>query len=294
MRASKPMRSYLTADDYFSEILMQRTADARVVLIVEGPSDLGALAPFVIEDSVDLKEFGGKEAALSVLRKCNENLVSKIAALVDADFGHVNPDQAVDVENAFVTDSYDLEASILQGDSILGRFISNHFDIRKLPGRDVSTSVTLIRQIVEKLAYEIGTVRYLASLADLPLNLSNVPVESCIDIKNFELDVSQLVLVGLARCGITDLTTRSTVSDRVHTLVSSLEVDDPYMLCRGHDLIKVLAFLGKKLWGSSTGADQAERAIRASLDGTALKCMTFHSELANWGELNDAAIWSAA
>lgn len=288
------MRSYLTADDYFSEILMQRTADPRAVLIVEGPSDLGALTPFIFEDSVDLKEFGGKTAALGVIRLCNENVVSKVVALVDADFGHVDPGKLVTDENVFVTDSYDLEATILRAESIFARFVSNHFDVQKLPDCDGLTSISVIRNIVEKLACEIGVVRYVAGRDDLPLNISSVPVEACINSVSLELDISHLVVVGLSRCGITDTATRSTVSDRVHTLVSTLEFDDPYQLCRGHDLIRILAFLGKKLWGSSTGADQAERAIRSSLDETSLKRMAFYHGLVGWGDQNGALIWTAA
>lgn len=284
------MRKYLTANDHFSEILMQRTADPRAVFIVEGVTDLGIMIPFVADEQADIKEFGGKPAALSVIELCNSYPIKNVIALVDADFDRLSAEYNPP-ENVVLTDHYDLEATILRSGDVLDRFVSNHFDHDKVQATKHRHS-TGVRELAERIGRHIGYARYIVKKEDLPISFQNVPIESFINFRSVEIELDRLLRVMAAKSSASESEINS-FTEAVRELGETVHDAQAYAYCRGHDLVQIISVLGRKIWGSSTGSDQAERALRSSFDRNALESTALYHRVQAWCERNQISVWKA-
>lgn len=284
----KPMREYLTVDDSFSEILMQRTADSRAIFIVEGVTDWGIMFPFVCEEKADLKEYGGKSAALAVMKLCNENSVGSVIALVDSDFDRMPGGSALP-DNVILTDHYDLESTIIRSGDVLQRFVSNHFDYEKVCETKEVHGVG-VREIAERIGRYVGYARYVVKMKGLPISLQSVPVESFIDFHSMEIQIENLIRALASKVEVSD----GEIADvmiAVHELDEKVDDSQAYAYCRGHDLVQIISILGRKKWRSNTGADQAERALRSSFDRDALEDTKIYDLVQSWCDLHKVSVW---
>lgn len=287
-RISNLMREYLTADDNFSEILMQRTSDPRTIFIVEGVTDLGIMAPFVCEDRTDVKEFGGKSAALAVINLCNKYPVKKVVALVDSDFDRM-PGGRNPPDNVILTDHYDLESTIIYSGNVLERFVSNHFDHKKVLETKESHGMG-VREIAERIGRYIGYARYVVKMREFPISFQSVPIESFIDFQSIEVEIERLIRAMASKVGVSE-TDLSIIMSAVYELDDKANELQAYAYCRGHDLVQIISILGRKKWGSNTGAEQAERAIRSSFDRDALESTKLYALVQAWCECNKIVVW---
>lgn len=284
----KPMREYLTVDDNFSEILMQRTADSRTIFIVEGVTDWGIMTPFVCEEKTDLKEYGGKPAALAIMKLCNENSVGRVIALVDSDFDRM-PGGNTLPDNVILTDHYDLESTIIRSGDVLRRFISNHFDYKKVCETEEAHGVG-VHEIAERIGKYVGYARYVVKMKSLPISLQSVPIESFIDFRSMEIKIENLIRAVSSKVEVSD-DEIDDVMMAVRGLDEKVDNLQAYAYCRGHDLVQIISILGRKKWRSNTGADQAERALRSSFDRDALEDTKIYDLVQSWCELHKVSVW---
>ncbi|MED5221960.1 DUF4435 domain-containing protein [Bacillus safensis] len=242
----------------FRDMTPERTANAIMqdnmfngtYLIVEGKKDFNLYSKFVdVDNSVEIKQVGGKEKVKSVIKILDERDFSNKIGIVDADFSKLTNEEPL-MDNIYTTDCHDSEVMMYNSkalENMLNIYISKKKLLGFLDGRE-------IREILMNIAQEIGILRlanhlYSLGLAFKPKQIDGKPLkyDKFINEKNFEFKgreqlIDTVINYSLNRNG--KISSKEQVKDLFDELSNSGY--DLLHLVNGHDLSNILYILLKK------------------------------------------------
>lgn len=281
------MQELLTPDDVFSHVLLLRSADERLILLVEGPTDCAVIDPHIERSAAQTIPGYGKATVIGVVTRANEKVVPRVAGLVDGDFDPVasNPYPA----NVFATDLYDIDAEVFFSAGVVERVSHSFGDRSRIRKHLESEGAAAVTDMIVPGAAAMGALR-LVSLRDaLGLCVRSLPVREFLDMRSGKCRVDLLVKASVDRTKTCRLSCEE-ICRRVEEVLESAG-ESMQSLCSGHDLAAVLACLARARWKASLGADQAEKAMRAALSCDGFAVFPFVVALARWANERQTAIW---
>ncbi|WP_343450256.1 hypothetical protein [Micromonospora oryzae] len=282
------MQDSIDADSIFAELVMQRAADDRAIILVEGSEDVSALDPHVNEDECLTLPTTGNSVLVGVVRLVDDAGLRRIAAISDLDWSgllyphHPSP-------NLFFTDQYDLDATILSCPNVIARVTSAHCDRTKVDELLARTQTGSLLDLAIRIAVTLGALRLLSVRKMLGLNLRKFPVEAVVDWSIYAMNHRRLAEVAIAR-SVNATVTVEELEASIKSEVCSIPI--PLRYCSGHDLVSALAAIMRKGGGGQDGASVLSRVIRSAFSCSDLQSTSLYVKLRGWGETNGVQVWA--
>lgn len=282
------MRERLTADDLFSYILILRPVDKRIFFLLEGDSDYAALRAHIDESEVNVIPGYGKGIIEPAMSLVNSHAVPNVVALLDQDFGALLPG-SVAQSNIFITDHYDLDATIFFSSDLCDRMAFNFGDGDQIKSLISDLGCVDLARASANLALAIGVLRYISVRDGLRLNLRDFPIGEVVRDDCRSLDMEALASLALKKGP-------QPPSKRTQELVIEIRgemarVTNPYSYCSGHDLARALSVILRKRGGVSLKPDTVERALRGAFGCAEIRATRVYSELTTWAQQADRRMW---
>jgi len=288
------MREYISQN--WTKNAARLTQQARILVLVEGESDkklykrlLGFLEGCYVQTITQAikKEQpasgGNKQAVIAFLRNLEpeaQNL--DIIAIVDADFDHLDPDNAAQLPNLFRTDTHDLETLMLKSpvfDKILDEFGSEE----KLSEQEAD-----LRGVLLRLGQPLGYLLWISLREDLGLSFEGLEFRKFIDDRKLTLNEAEMLKTvknrssPQAKAKIPDL---SQLQDKIQAYQQ--EEHDPWQVCCGHHLVAILALALQKAIGTNNAKDVdpktvLDRELRLAYESPYFRETKLYAALQTW------------
>ncbi|MDO6654511.1 DUF4435 domain-containing protein [Anaerobacillus sp. 1_MG-2023] len=244
------MFEHMTADRTANAIMQDSTFKG-TNLVVEGTKDYKFYSKFFnIENTVQIKQVGGKEKVREVIELLNARNFNEKIGIIDSDFSKILSDE-VNTENVFLTDFHDIEVMMFGSPALettLNIYTTNEKIEKFLDGRK-------LRGIILDLAKQIGFLKlanhiYKLGLAFKPRQPQGKPLKykDFIDNRTLDFKGNEQLITTVHNYSINrsdKVIDAKIVEEKVKELV-----DDKYdllHLVNGHDLSNILFFLLKKV-----------------------------------------------
>lgn len=282
------MRNLLTGDDLFAEILLLRNVNNKTFLILEGETDCDCLDPHVEDTLCETIPGYSKSAVLRAIELVDDQGVPGVVGLVDRDwfgFCELQPQSS----NLFITDCYDLDATVFFSGQIAQRFFSAQGRRAERKAFLIACGASDVSSVMVKLALPIGYLRFISCRDGYGLKLRDFPLNAAIKQDCMALDIETLVNIACARSGgVPSISKQALVTNLIKDLQT---IKNGREYCSGHDLARALATVVTRRLNLAVSNDTAARGIRAMFNATELKGTAFYVALKEWAELRKRVIW---
>ncbi len=273
------MRDHLTADREANVIRMKRSIFVGVFLLVEGSTDKVFYERFILKTqcTVITNQIPGKQRVIEVLNILEKSKFQGVLAIVDADFDHLES-SAPNIPNLIRTDTHDLETMLLQSlalDKVMAEFGSDE-KIAKF--RD-------IRIALLEAGMPIGYLLWISKLDELNLSFNNLEYSKFIDKETLTLDEVDLIQ------HIKNKSKSQAFPPKNEDLQKRIqeqrdENHDPWQVCCGHHLVKILSLGLQKAIGSmpakQVAADDLERDLRLAYETAYFRETRIYQSIRRW------------
>lgn len=233
------MRDFLDDRDLLATLRMLRTLDQRVILLVEGDSDVRALKRLIDNNHSTIVSSHNKSSlinAMATLEELGDNLDGCVG-LVDRDFDHWGKEQeSILPSNVYETELYDLEADLLIMGGLLDDFLVSVLDVVKTRKLLSKSNDPELQTIIVRMAATIGKVRWASIRDSLKLKLSRFPIIRVIEDQTLVRE-SAVVELALQRSPHCD----SNLNDILNSCSKILPSSNDQEFCCGHDIVRTLA-----------------------------------------------------
>jgi hypothetical protein len=244
------------------EILLQKDVHGGTFLVVEGEHDEEFYSNIVSEKDCRIVYCLGKNMVKEVVANLLNGFVRvpQVIGIIDADYDRVRWRTPRQYENIFRTDTHDLETMIIRS-SAFTKIVNTYVDKNRIQELLRRRGLNL-----KDLLLTEGTTIGCLFIIDLPkedrLDLGDLEFENFLNASNLEVDLIKLV----------DYVIKRTPGCRVDrmTLVSQLkkliaEEIDPWQICNGHHLTRILTIGINEVFGKRTGSKVSASRIEIEL-----------------------------
>jgi hypothetical protein len=285
------MKDEITADEIFSEIILLRNVDDKSILLLESDADCNTLDPHLDRDACRSIPAHCKENVIKTVSLADENTVTRVLGLVDRDwigFGESSPSS----QRVFITDDYDLDATIYFISDLADRIIAAHTPKARREAFIAARSVESIMELITAMAVPVGILRWLSHTRSLGLSMRHFPAHMAITDDLRGTDLAMLVEIAYGRSGHSSQITESELLVALKDKVAEF-AEDGRKFCCGHDLTCCLMQV-LRAFGVNIKIDIILGMGRVALSGVNLKKSNFYGQIQAWADANGAAIWKAA
>ena len=236
-------------------VRMVRSQHSGAFVIVEGRDDRLFCQQFFDSNLCKIFVAESKSNVCETIRILEQDKFSGVVGLIDADFDHLEG-RLVDSPNIVVTDLHDLECILLQTSG----FESLIFEYGSQPklnsfGQD-------IREVLLTAASPIGYLRLYSERKGLALRFKGIDYGKFIDRTTLSTNRDALVKEVKRRSGhqgISDILLADGIRE-----IEGLGYD-PWQICVGTDILKILSIGLRKLLGSNNIKDVEDDRLRQAL-----------------------------
>jgi hypothetical protein len=276
------MRPNLTPFDIANDARMTRTLHPGAILIVEGTTDSRVYERFIKTSKCKLIPANGKDNAIGALSILEISGFKRILTIVDADFWRldgINPKTS----NLLLTDTHDLETIIISSDAfdkVLNEFGSVN-EMKKLgkPIRDMLLESGII----------IGFLRWLSSPSkdNLSLNFKKLSFEKFLDQNTLRVDIDNLIKEVKIKSNNSTLDEKA-IKQKIIMLMKTGY--DPWQVCSGHDLVRILSFGFLNIFGNHRGKkitpEIVDGILRISYEYSHFCLTNLYKSIEDWDKMN--------
>ncbi len=280
------MRSSLTGVDIFNTVMLQRSLDKRLVVLVESPEDSGVIDPHVNDSDVQTFPGYGKESVLTAAQMFLSRQIREVIAVVDADLDRYNGRQQQHPPNVVMTEFYDLDADVLFHcpqalDAILANFTDKARRQLYLESRGISA-----HEEIWDMAIAVGEIRYCSMVRQCGLNLRRFPLHEVLEEYERGAAQARVLALALVRTPNAPEITTSDVAIEVAAL------PDKRHVASGHDLISALAALIRMRWGGTGGEKLLASALRSAAQCHCWKKTVVYRFVREWARQFNVNAWT--
>jgi hypothetical protein len=280
------VRSSLTGFDIFNTVMLQRSLDKRLVVLVESPEDSGVIDPHVNDNDVQTFPGYGKESVLAAAQMFLSLQIREVIAVVDADLDRYNGRQQQHPPNVVMTEFYDLDADVLfHCPQALNAILANFTDKPRRESYLASSDVSA-HEAIWDMAIAVGEIRYCSVARQLGLNLRGFPLHEVIE--GYERGAVQASVLALALARTPDAA-EITTSD---VAIEIAALPDKRYIASGHDLMSALAALIRKRWGGTAGEKLLASALRSAAQCQCWKKTVVYRFVREWARQFNVNAWT--
>lgn len=235
----------------------------------------------------------GRQTIMAVLDADYRLPVQGAVAVIDGDYTHLI-DPVPTRGDLVVTEATDLDALIFFSDAY-DKFYINFCDETKVSGLVGAPGDAGLRREVTRISRFIGALRLVSSRDDHGVTFSYLKYDDIL-ATDLIIDYSKAMrhLVGVSRKSALRIL-RSQILSEALSIANNDSVPSQ-LLCRGHDLLEVLATLLRRRTGCLRGAQarraHLERIFAAVLDEATFSSFSFTNSLIEWSDMTGYPVFS--
>jgi hypothetical protein len=268
---------------------MKRSVFNGSFLVVEGVTDARLYGKFTDADECYVIPAHSKDnVRLSVTEMFKRRNDKKVAGIIDSD-----TDRLRDVSYGpplFVTDSRDADTVLIKSKA-LDNVLTEYGDRDKIK-RFVERYGT-IRDSVVASCYPLGLLMYMSEMNDHSLSFRDLDHDLFINKKNLRTDLKEMADTVIKNSQRPDIDADTLLSKLAKELKNE---HDPWDVCRGHDMISVLAIGLRNIFGSYNCRyiknGELAGALRLAYDETTFKDSNLYKCSNEWFTRNKMKVWS--
>lgn len=255
-------------------------------MIVEGPSDVKFWREHTSKTDCLIRPAGGKPGVQGALKKLDSIQFSGVLGVVDDDCDSLE-NRPLPSANLIATDTRDLEGLLLKT-SLLEKIVFELGDAEKIATFENQTGLSVREKLLAN-GLVFGRLRWLSKRMDWQLfdasKTYDLKPEAFMDRKNPEnwcVDEVRLLQKAASKC-------KMATTDELKNLLELLPAVDPWLICQGHDLLKILrtglqTALGD-LKSAYTHEDLAAH-LRLAFHDTHLAATQLYQNIRAWEQTN--------
>lgn len=257
------MRSYIDANDKKNEIRLlfrHPLYKNKVIVVVEGKSDISLFRNLLNTQHVKLESFDGKEPLLSAMIELNREYENRIFAICDADYIHIKGEETnYETHSVFLTDHHDVEIMLINS-CALKMYIDEYSS-----NQSIDFLKTSLFDMAMEAAYSVGLIRWLNCEEDLGLRFDGINFRRFVDIQLRKISINEDDLVQEVLRVSTNLDAHVTadyLTESIHRL--SDENKCQLQINCGHDVTKIISMVYQKNW-ASIDTNMNQRKVESAL-----------------------------
>ncbi len=282
------MKVHMTGDDLYAEILMLRTVTEKTFLLLEGESDCNALDPHIRATSCETMPGYSKSAVLRAIEIVDSQGVAGVVGLVDRDWvGFCLPPYST--PNCFLTDRYDLDATIFFAGDLAQRLLTAHGEKTERKAYLSACGSPDVGDIAAAIVLPVGVLRLISCREVYGLKLRDFPVSETMSRDCTTVDAAAVVDIAYRRSDAVPAVSKAELLNAVNAEIALIEEAKDY--CSGHDVARAMSSIIFRRLNVAISYSAVERAMRAMLNETELKLLRFYGDLKNWGDSRGLTIW---
>ncbi|MCE5252228.1 DUF4435 domain-containing protein [bacterium] len=275
------MKQFLTPHEIANTIRMMRPVYAGTVLMVEGDSDARVYGRFIDRKRCSIIPAHGKSNVLIAMGVLEKDRYTGILAVIDSDYWRMEGTDPGSV-NILMTDTHDLETMILSSgalETVLAEFGS---------AQKIRKTGSPIREMILHAALPLGYLRWISSSKqdNLSLKFRDISFAAVIvtEGKTMRMDIDDMIEEVRASSDTVPFD-REELRLRIAGLVRSNR-HDPWQVCRGHDMIHILAIGLRTVFGGrhakNISYEQIDSIMRIAFGFAEFSQTRLYSSLKKW------------
>ena len=282
------MREYLTVSDIANNVSMMRSVFGGTLLVVEGPTDHRLYGKFTDRNDVRTIIAHSKDNVKGVIREvAGRRGYKDVLGIIDADLDLLFKNKVS--PPLFRTDRRDAESMITSSDSFR-EVLWEYADQEKLAHFESRYGNVIER--IEDAAYPVGIMMYLSAVEDLSLSFKDLEFLDFIDRHSLKCDINDLCKAVVRNTAAPSISVRE-----LRLLMDEYMAEKHYVdeVCRGHDLVAVMAIGLKFIFGSDNAMHLKNSAIgsalRLSYDFDQFSATQLYADTKAWADSNGLRLW---
>jgi hypothetical protein len=245
-----------------TSIRLHRESDSKAVIILEGSTDSRSYDDFIDKTKCRIIYSSSREKVIQILDDLKQTNFEGVLGIIDKESDCLDK-LKWENSNLFYTDSHDLETMILASDAFI-RFLNEFGMTNKKTKKDICGFTQNVRNYLVNATIYIGYLRWYSTPDKMNLQLSfkKLNLEKIFDKKNRNINFDSLIneLKTISpECRVHDF---STIKMEILKHISGQSFD-PWSVCSGHDMVKVLTILLK----TGLGNERCNGASSDCIDG---------------------------
>ncbi|MEA3491997.1 MAG: DUF4435 domain-containing protein [Campylobacterota bacterium] len=244
----------------------------KVFILLEGKTDIRLFRNIFSHQYTDTTALNGKEKLIEALDILGEEGYSKIIALKDADFDHL--DNVAYPHNLFITDYADMEVQMIESEAL--KSVICEFGSEEC----YSNLLENLRNQIYALAIEIGYIRWYSSREGGLFNFKKINLNSLVGYNNCQVSLDLDTLIGELYLQIDK--DNANIEEN-STLLKEVSYDR-LQICNGHDLTTLIA---NYFTAGNINQKKVEGALRLSYTMEYFQITNLYVSLQNWANTNN-------
>ena len=282
------MREYIDGRDVANTVMMLATAFDGTIAVVEGITDRRLYGKFFDKDNVEVIIAHSKANVRNAVKEVYTfRGYRSILGIVDADLDRLSGRKRS--PPIFLTDTRDSESLMLRSGAY-DDIVEEYCDPDRLEA--FQDKYGNMRDAVLSAAYPIGLLMYISDLNGFGLSFKDLDFESFIDKRDMKCDVRRLAEMVMAN----SRPSRQVSVKNIMQLMSAEEKHDKWEVCRGHDLMAVMAIGLRYIFGGSNCRNITDSmlsgAFRLAFDREDMVSTELYRETSEWCASKGIELWS--
>lgn len=280
------MLDSVNGDTLFASVKMLVEVPARkTILLLESTSDCQCLAAHIADGATTLPCHGVRNL-MEAMRLVESAAIDGVLAIRDRDWVDMLEEKLP--ANVFLTDLYDLDASIAIKTDVGRRVIYAYGNQSEVESYCRSHGVETPLTVAEHIVADLGRLRLISHREGLQLSLERYPVHEVADAESGSIDVERMIDLAKRRspgCTVSD--------EEIREGLDGMEAIAVERSCVGHDLAAALGFLIWNAWkGGRVSSDVVLRSIRAALSCAELWTLAVYKSVRDWEVATGWQVWA--
>ena len=281
------MREYIDSRDVANTVMMLATAFDGTIAIVEGITDRRLYGKFFDKDRVEVVIAHSKSNVRNAVKEIyRDRGFNSVIGIIDADLDRLTG--KAHRAPLFLTDTRDSEGMMLN---------SRAFDdiLDEYGDRDRMDRFTdaygNIKKAIMSAAYPIGLLMYLSETKGLGFSFKELDYDYFIDRETLKCDIKRMIENIMSR----SRAARHVSVKNVYQMILREEEHEMKDVCRGHDLMAVMAIGLKYIFGANNSRnlndDILSGSFRLAFDREDIESTELYRESSEWCRENNLALW---
>ena len=282
------MREFIDSRDVANTVMMLATAFDGTIAVVEGITDRRLYGKFMDKDDVEIVIAHSKSNVRSAVREVySDRKFGSVIGIIDADLDRLNGKRRN--PPLFLTDTRDSEGLMLRSRAFED-IVSEYADEEKLEMFEDRNGD--LKKVVLDSAYQIGILMYISERNGLGLSFKDLEFESFIDRRTLGCDVRRMIDDVMSR----SRSARDVSAKNIMQMIASEEEHDLWDVCRGHDLMSILAIGLRYIFGGNNArniyGNQLSGSFRLAFDREDLESTELYRNTTRWCSDKGLKLWS--
>ena len=269
--------------------MMKRSLFSGSFLVVEGVTDGRLYGKFIDKERCEIVVAHSKDnvkgAVNTVFRRRSEK---RTIGIVDGDIDHIK--QIEEKGPLFSTDRRDSETVMIESEA-LDHILTEYGDRDKIDA--FVNRYGDIRDALTGSCYHLGLLMYVSEVKDYGLYFKEPDFPSFVNKKSLIADKNAMIESIVANSP----NSRAGKKEITEKLEKAIKEDlDPWDVCRGHDMLSVLALALRETFGSYNcryiKPGEVAGALRLAYDKEAFRLTGLFANTSEWCSANDMNVWS--